>query len=337
MLKVKVAVVMLLFTSFLRVNGFYCLGLTRQRKKSSRCVSKAEPIVISTPRPHEQKWDFEGLNHRCRWNPVDLQLTSGRPLSGCQSPVVYVSPPELSSWFLGQFVFCLASALPARGTHKGLVWDPAGERPLFQILTLARKPPKWAPMLDSTFFFLASSSALFLASSSSFLCLSSCWSRARSLKFRWTPEHNVVIWGDYGHAGIKQHMCAALSTLITAIRVCLSRSFSALTRCCSALSDRRLSCETRTQAHTPHSSLISISQNNIAYPLISLNYKNNKTDEAFYNPVFESNQLLFLFLPLLKVDVNQGLQFQEVFLHPLPVDVLNRNNSPLTDMLVLLL
>lgn len=29
-------------------------------------------------------------------------------------------------------------------------------------------------MLDSTFFFLASSSALFLASSSSFLCLSSC-------------------------------------------------------------------------------------------------------------------------------------------------------------------
>lgn len=41
------------------------------------------------------------------------------------------------------------------------------------MLTLARKPPKWAPMLDSTFFFLASSSALFLASSSSFLCLSS--------------------------------------------------------------------------------------------------------------------------------------------------------------------
>lgn len=41
------------------------------------------------------------------------------------------------------------------------------------ILTLARNPPKWAPMLESTFFFLASSSALFLASSSSFLCLSS--------------------------------------------------------------------------------------------------------------------------------------------------------------------
>lgn len=41
-----------------------------------------------------------------------------------------------------------------------------------------------------------------------------------------------------------------------------------------------------------------------------------------YNPIFETNQLLFLFLPLLKVHIDQSLQLQQVFLHPLPVDIL---------------
>lgn len=41
-----------------------------------------------------------------------------------------------------------------------------------------------------------------------------------------------------------------------------------------------------------------------------------------YNPLFEADQLLFLFLPLLKVDINQSLQLQKVFLHPFPMDVL---------------
>lgn len=41
-----------------------------------------------------------------------------------------------------------------------------------------------------------------------------------------------------------------------------------------------------------------------------------------YNPIFETNQLLFLFLPLLKVHVDQSLQLQQIFLHPLPVDIL---------------
>ena len=41
-----------------------------------------------------------------------------------------------------------------------------------------------------------------------------------------------------------------------------------------------------------------------------------------YNSFFQCNQLLFLFLPLLKVDINQSLQLQQVFLHSFPVDVL---------------
>lgn len=43
---------------------------------------------------------------------------------------------------------------------------------------------------------------------------------------------------------------------------------------------------------------------------------------SFYNPVFESDQLLFLFLPLLKVDINQSLQLQKIFLHPFAMDIL---------------
>lgn len=122
------------------------------------------------------------------------------------------------------------------------------------FLTLARNPPKWAPMLDSTFFFLASSSALFLASSSSFLCLSS-WGKhhqliiAVSFIFSFTKEEqDIAIWADCWHARIKPTYAAQCLTWVTAIRVCLSRSFSALTRCCSALSARRLSCNTKTQA-----------------------------------------------------------------------------------------
>lgn len=70
---------------------------------------------------------------------------------------------------------------------------------------------------------------------------------------------------------------------------------------------------------------------------MAFNQINNiiRIDESFYNPVFESNQLLFLFLPLLKVDINQGLQLQQVFLHPLPVDVLNRSNRKLAGMFIL--
>lgn len=44
--------------------------------------------------------------------------------------------------------------------------------------------------------------------------------------------------------------------------------------------------------------------------------------EMHYNPFFEPNQLLFLFLPLLKVNINQSLQLQKIFLHPFSMNIL---------------
>lgn len=41
-----------------------------------------------------------------------------------------------------------------------------------------------------------------------------------------------------------------------------------------------------------------------------------------YNPIFEADEFLLVLLPLLKVDVNQSVQLQQVLLHTLPVDVL---------------
>lgn len=183
---------------------------------------------------------------------MDFKLTSDRPLSGSQSPEACVSLPESSSWFPSQFAFCLAAALPAGGKTRFLgVWGTWGLQTCGCIcLTLARNPPKWAPMLESTFFFLASSSALFLASSSSFLCLSSWGSNLQlvtALSLIWIAFSIVcgvmILWSKqiidvHGLNSIRY------TTLITAIRVCLSRSFSALTRCCSALSARRLSYNT---------------------------------------------------------------------------------------------
>lgn len=100
--------------------------------------------------------------------------------------------------------------------------------------TFARKPPKWAPMLESTFFFLASSSALFFASSSSFLCLSSCGAHLFS-NCSWV----------FGQIILFETVIEYMKRFITASLVCLSRSFSALTRCCSALSALRLSWKRR--------------------------------------------------------------------------------------------
>lgn len=41
-----------------------------------------------------------------------------------------------------------------------------------------------------------------------------------------------------------------------------------------------------------------------------------------HNPLFEADDLVLLLLPALKVNLNQSLQFHQVLLHPLPVDVL---------------
>lgn len=41
-----------------------------------------------------------------------------------------------------------------------------------------------------------------------------------------------------------------------------------------------------------------------------------------HNALFQRNELLFLFLPLFEVYVDERLQLQEIFLHALPVDVL---------------
>lgn len=41
-----------------------------------------------------------------------------------------------------------------------------------------------------------------------------------------------------------------------------------------------------------------------------------------HDALFQRHQLLFLFLPLLKVDVDERLQLQQVLFHALPVDVL---------------
>lgn len=90
---------------------------------------------------------------------------------------------------------------------------PLGVHFSLHFLTLARNPPKWAPMLDSTFFFLASSSALFLASSSSFLCLSSWGSHLQfiiviSFIFSFTTWGNKILWSEQiaDMQGLKQHM-----------------------------------------------------------------------------------------------------------------------------------
>lgn len=41
-----------------------------------------------------------------------------------------------------------------------------------------------------------------------------------------------------------------------------------------------------------------------------------------HNPLLEADELLLLLLPALKVNLDQSLQFHQVLLHPLPVDVL---------------
>lgn len=43
-----------------------------------------------------------------------------------------------------------------------------------------------------------------------------------------------------------------------------------------------------------------------------------------YNPVLEGDELLFLLLPALKVGFDEGLQFIQVLLHALAVDVLHQ-------------
>lgn len=43
-----------------------------------------------------------------------------------------------------------------------------------------------------------------------------------------------------------------------------------------------------------------------------------------YNPVLERHELLFLLFPALKVGFNEGLQFIQVLLHALAVDVLHQ-------------
>lgn len=144
--------------TFLLFNGFYhCLTL--QRRKSSRCIWKAEQIVTRVVQYYIKatiKWtemSFWGINHCCRWNPVDLKLTSGRPLSGSQSLVVCASPPEWSSWFLSQFVFCLASALPAWGTTRVCCQTLLGNDMCSKFWpwpgSLQSEPPCWTALSSS--------------------------------------------------------------------------------------------------------------------------------------------------------------------------------------------
>ena len=47
-----------------------------------------------------------------------------------------------------------------------------------------------------------------------------------------------------------------------------------------------------------------------------------------HNALFQRNELLFLFLPLFEVYVDERLQLQEIFLHALPVDVLRMHSRP---------
>lgn len=46
-----------------------------------------------------------------------------------------------------------------------------------------------------------------------------------------------------------------------------------------------------------------------------------------YNPVLEGHELLFLLLPALKVGFNESLQFIQVLLHALAVDVLHQTEA----------
>lgn len=52
-----------------------------------------------------------------------------------------------------------------------------------------------------------------------------------------------------------------------------------------------------------------------------------------YNPVLEGDELLFLLLPALKVGFDEGLQFIQVLLHALAVDVLHQIETAAMDML----
>lgn len=52
-----------------------------------------------------------------------------------------------------------------------------------------------------------------------------------------------------------------------------------------------------------------------------------------YNPVLEGDELLFLLLPALKVGFDEGLQFIQVLLHALAVDVLHQTETALMAML----
>lgn len=61
---------------------------------------------------------------------------------------------------------------------------------------------------------------------------------------RWCAEQ--LVDRRWGFSSICSTMSKML--IITAMRVCRSRSFSALTRCCSALSARRLSCDRKWHA-----------------------------------------------------------------------------------------
>lgn len=170
--------------------------------------------------------------------------------------------------------------------------------------TFARNPPKWAPILESTFFFLASSSALFFASSSSFLCLSACGAQL-------STELLLAFFGQIILFIIYNRTYEKTSLIITASLVCLSRSFSALTRCCSALSALRLS-------WGRHSN--SVFKSFLLYLCDGM-----RGQDMHYNPFFKSNQLLFFSFPLFKVNINQSLKLQKIFLHPFPVDVLTNS------------
>jgi len=92
----------------------------------------------------------------------------------------------------------------------------------------------------------------------------------------------------------------------TASLVCLSFSLSDRTLCCSALSARRFSCGPK------HCVCVCVNlTKNTMIPLW-----------LTHDSVYEGDEILFLFLPLDEVSLDQRLQLRQILDLPLPVDVL---------------
>lgn len=88
-----------------------------------------------------------------------------------------------------------------------------------------------------------------------------------------------------------------------------SFSFSARTRCCSALSARRFSCETSQPSQLRR-------RQRLREPLLCI-------WEGFtHDPVLQGDQLLLLLLPALEVSIDQGLQLDQILVLTFLLDVL---------------